>query len=157
MLAPWSELRLGRGCPLCAPRPAVNDYTYFVSKLTVSSLYVARNQAYRGTCTLVYDPAHVTRPSELDVAAWRQFSVDIWTAEAAISRAVQPDHINVQCLGNTVPHLHAIIVPRYRSDPQWGHPIWTASGERSGSAPMNDEGCERLARLLRQEIGNAAV
>ena len=157
MLAPWSELRLGKGCPLCAPRPAVNEFNYFVSKLAVSSLYLARNQAYRGTCTLVYDPAHVTRPSELDLAAWCEFSVDTWTAELAISRAFHPDHINVQWLGNTVPHLHAIIVPRYQSDPQWGHPIWLASGEPTGNAPMSDESLESLARSLRQEIGRSAV
>jgi diadenosine tetraphosphate (Ap4A) HIT family hydrolase len=156
MLAPWSELQLGRGCPLCAPRPAVNEFSYFVCKLTVSSLYLARNQAYLGTCTIVYDPRHVTRPSELDVESWRQFSADTRAAEVAISRTFRPDHVNLQCLGNTVPHLHIGIVPRYRSDPQWGHPIWTVTGNRTADAPMNDEGCERLARMLRQAIENAA-
>jgi diadenosine tetraphosphate (Ap4A) HIT family hydrolase len=100
MLAPWFELQAGNGCPLCAPRPTVNEFTYFVCRLSVSSLYLARNQAYRGTCALVYDPAHVTRSTELDIAAWRNFCSDVWGAERAVIRAFQPDHINLECLGN---------------------------------------------------------
>ena len=48
-------------------------------------------------------------------------------AERYVTRAFQPDHVNLECLGNTVPHLHVAIIPRYRSDPRWGHPIWTTS------------------------------
>jgi diadenosine tetraphosphate (Ap4A) HIT family hydrolase len=42
-------------------------------------------------------------------------------------RTVQPDHVNLESLGNVVPHLHWHIVPRYRSDPRWGAPIWLTS------------------------------
>jgi diadenosine tetraphosphate (Ap4A) HIT family hydrolase len=50
---------------------------------------------------------------------------DLAQAEAAIHASVTPDHINVESLGSTVPHLHWNIIPRYRSDPRWGRPIWT--------------------------------
>jgi ATP adenylyltransferase len=155
-LAPWFELRLGSGCPLCAPRPRINEFSYYVCTLTVSSLYIARDQTYRGTCALVYDPAHVSRPSELDEVSWRQFSADMWSAESAVSRAFRPDHVNVACLGNTVPHLHAGIFPRYRSDPRWGHPIWTGQRDSSDRAFAGDGACEELARLLRANIPNAS-
>ena len=72
-LPSWIDLRFGNGCPLCAPRPAVDEYRYFVSKLSVSTLYLTRDQAYRGTCAVVYDPAHVTRPSELSEVDWRRY------------------------------------------------------------------------------------
>ncbi len=39
-------------------------------------------------------------------------------------RTVRPDHINVEALGNMIPHLHWHIVPRYWDDPRWGAPIW---------------------------------
>jgi diadenosine tetraphosphate (Ap4A) HIT family hydrolase len=35
----------------------------------------------------------------------------------------------VERLGNTVPHLHWGLIPRYKNDRRWGHPIWTT--ERS--------------------------
>jgi diadenosine tetraphosphate (Ap4A) HIT family hydrolase len=156
MLAPWSELHAGRGCPLCAPRPAVSGFSYFVCKLTVSSLYLARNQAYHGTCTVVYDPAHVARPSDLPDAAWRDFCANVWAAERAVSHAVKPDHINLECLGNTVPHLHMSIIPRYRSDPRWGRPIWTTKRSEMAQALMTEDDCERLAQALRGNIAHAA-
>jgi diadenosine tetraphosphate (Ap4A) HIT family hydrolase len=122
-LASWFELRSGDGCPLCAPRPRVSEHTYFVCHLSVSTLYLSRDQSYRGTCAVVYDPAHVTRPSELSEIEWQHFAGDIRIAERSVTQAFRPDHVNVECLGNTVPHLHAAIIPRYRSDSRWGRPI----------------------------------
>ena len=71
VLPSWFELRSGHGCPLCTPRPEKNELVYFVWQLSVPSLYLARDQTYRGTCAVVYDPAHVSRPSELEPDAWR--------------------------------------------------------------------------------------
>ena len=152
MLAPWFELQAGRGCPLCAPRPAIGEFTYLVCVLSMSSLYLVRNQAYRGSCVVVYDPAHVTRPSELDPDSWRRLCDDVRSAESVISSVLRPDHVNVEFLGNTVPHLHAGITPRYRSDPRWGGPIWTTSREEMPQVPFTDAECEELAGLLRERI-----
>ena len=116
----------GVGCPLDAPRPAVNDEWDFVAALSTSSLYLTKNQTYRGQCILVLD-AHAARPDQLSEAQWVAFCTDLHRAERAIVRAVAPDHVNVASLGNVVPHLHWHIVPRYRGDPRWGAPIWTTS------------------------------
>ena len=62
-----------QGLPLCAPRQNESEHATFVCKLSVSSLYLARNQAYRGTCAIVYGLAHVTRPSELSSEQWQQY------------------------------------------------------------------------------------
>ena len=76
-------------------------------------------QAYRGTCAIVYDPAHVTRPSELPLEQWNRFCRDI---------------------------------PRYRTDPRWGRPIWTTSRGDMTHLLATIEECEELARVLREEI-----
>jgi diadenosine tetraphosphate (Ap4A) HIT family hydrolase len=156
MLAPWFDLRSGHGCPLCAPRPRVSEWVYFVCTLPISTLYLSRDQSYRGTCALVYDPAHVTRPSELSEDAWRQFAADAWRAERAITLTFRPDHINLEYLGNTVPHLHAAIIPRYRSDPRWGRPVWTTSRDELHKTMADDYECDTLARALREHIEGAA-
>ena len=36
----------------------------------------------------------------------------------------KPDHMNVESLGNVMPHLHWHVIPRYKDDGRWGHPIW---------------------------------
>ena len=45
---------------------------------------------------------------------------------------MRPDHVNVESLGNVVPHLHWHIIPRYVGDARWGMPIWTT---RSSAMP----------------------
>ena len=53
---PWEARVAGQACPLDAPRPPSTDYWDFVSKLSVSSLYLTKNQTYRGYCQLNFDP-----------------------------------------------------------------------------------------------------
>ena len=50
--------------------------------------------------------------------------LDLLTASKAIRFAVKPDHMNYELLGNMDPHLHWHIIPRYKTDPRWGYPIW---------------------------------
>lgn len=128
-LPSWDELKRGVGCPLCALRPSYNEYVFLVRKLRVSTLYLTRGQTYRGSCGLVADLKHVVYISELEREQWALLAQDLWDAVHAVLKAFAPDHINVERLGNTVPHLHWGLIPRYKNDRRWGHPIWTT--ERS--------------------------
>jgi hypothetical protein len=60
----WRARVSGLGCPLDAPRPESNDYWDLIATLSVSSLYLAKNQTYRGQCQLIFDPRHVARRSK---------------------------------------------------------------------------------------------
>src|SRR5262245_21969382 len=121
----WQTLRNDTGCPMDAPRPATNEHWDLVAPLSISSLYLATNQTYRGHCQLVFDSRHACRADELTRDEWRAYSDDLFSAQQAILQVTRPDHLNVELLGNVVPHLHWHIVPRYFSDPRWGMPIWT--------------------------------
>jgi diadenosine tetraphosphate (Ap4A) HIT family hydrolase len=123
----WERFARGAGCPLDTPRPNSNDHWDFVASLSVSSLYLSRNQTYRGHCQLIFDPRHVARVDQLSADEWRALSADLFMAQAAIMRTVRAHHLNVASLGNIVPHVHWHIVPRYRGDPRWGSPIWLTS------------------------------
>ena len=46
------------------------------------------------------------------------------TPPRLFARALRPDHINLESLGNVVPHLHFHVVPRFLGDARWGAPIW---------------------------------
>lgn len=152
MLASWDELNAGNGCPLCAPRPDHSEFHDLVKKLSVSSLYLVRDQAYRGTCGLVFDPRHVTRIGQLAPEEWSAFSADLARAEAAVHAAVKPDHINVESLGMTVPHLHWHIVPRYKGDPRWGGPIWTTERDEFARAVLNAAERRQLIGEIRKNL-----
>jgi diadenosine tetraphosphate (Ap4A) HIT family hydrolase len=112
-------------CPLCAPRPPSTPHGEFIARLSVSSLYLAGNQTYRGQCQLTFDPRHAAHVDELTPDEWRAMADDLFRAHRAVVRVARPDHMNVESLGNVVAHLHWHIIPRYRHDPRWGQPIWT--------------------------------
>jgi diadenosine tetraphosphate (Ap4A) HIT family hydrolase len=120
----WDQLLRGEGCPFDAPRPDSTDHWDKVCTLSASSLYLSTNQTYRGQCLLILDARHATRPDEVPAHEWSAFCEDLRRAEQAIVQVVRPDHVNIAALGNLVPHLHWHIIPRYRTDPRWGAPIW---------------------------------
>ena len=121
----WESLVSGAGCWMDAPRPPSNEYWDLVAPMSVSSLYLPKDQTYRGQCTLMFDLRHAARPDQLSAEEWRSFCDDLYRAQNAIVAVTRPDHVNVASLGNVVPHLHWHIIPRYVGDPRWGMPIWT--------------------------------
>ena len=49
----WEARVRGDACPLCAPRPESNDYWDLVAPLSISTLYLSKNQTYPGQCQLI--------------------------------------------------------------------------------------------------------
>ena len=148
----WEELASGTGCPYDAPIPTSNEYLDFVAELSISSFCLLKNQAYRGSCAVIFSGRHATRIDQLTSAEWSAFSQDLYVAHCTIAQAIQPDHMNVMLLGNSIPHLHWGIVPRYKSDPRWGHSIFTTS--RTDMADVKLPAAEQmaLAHLLREAL-----
>ena len=153
----WDRFARGIGCPLDAPRPPSNEHWEFVARLSVSSLYLGTNQTYRGHCQLVFDPRHVARLDELSADEWQAMSIDLRRAQIAVLRTVNADHVNVESLGNIVPHLHWHIIPRYRDDPRWGLPIWRDSFEAMADTRLSVSERDELVGALRRALDAAAI
>ena len=122
----WRKLAAGIDCAFDWPRAASTEHWEHVATLSCSSLYLPKNQTYRGHSILVLDLRHATRPDQLTRQEWQRFCDDLYVAQHAIERVVGADHMNVAALGNLMPHLHWHIVPRYERDPRWGAPIWSS-------------------------------
>jgi diadenosine tetraphosphate (Ap4A) HIT family hydrolase len=150
--AEWQALAGGAGCEMDAPRPSSSDIADLVAPLSVSSLYLPKNQTYRGQCVLILDLRHAARPGQLTAAEWTAFCADLYVAQSAIVSVTQPDHINVESLGNVVPHLHWHIIPRYVGDPRWGMPIWTTPLSAMPVARLEASDRELLLRQLRETL-----
>jgi diadenosine tetraphosphate (Ap4A) HIT family hydrolase len=139
-----------------APRPDAPDHWDLVQTLSISSLYLPKSQPYRGQCVLVFDRRHATRIDELSRGEWVAFAADLYAAAQAIVRTVTPDHVNLELLGNVVPHLHWHIVPRYKSDPRWGMPIWTTPLAEMPDVTLEGSDRQTLLAGLRAAVGRTA-
>ncbi|TAJ93354.1 MAG: HIT family protein [Gammaproteobacteria bacterium] len=148
----WETRLAGRDCPFDKPAPVNSDSLFFVRSLQVSSLYLDRNQNYRGHCLLIFDPRHVARIDQLTGGEWAALSRDLYVAECAIFRALRPDHINVESLGNVTPHLHWHITPRNIEDDRWGGAIWTTSPEEMGHKTLTEGEYRQLADIIDREV-----
>jgi diadenosine tetraphosphate (Ap4A) HIT family hydrolase len=101
---------------------------------------------------LIFDPRHASRPDQLTAEEWTAFCADLFTAQRAVVTVTRPDHINVESLGNVVPHLHWHIIPRYVGDPRWGMPIWTTPLSAMPEAHLEADDREALLRALRDAL-----
>lgn len=101
-----------------------NEHALWIADLSISALYLFRDQRFRDYCILSFAPRNATSLESLSDAEYHSFMLDLRIAATAIRNALSPDHMNYELLGNSNPHLHWHIVPRYRTDPRWGRPIW---------------------------------
>ena len=83
----WQALVAGEGCGMDAPRPASNDFWDLVAPLSVSSLYLAKNQTYRGQCSLIFDLRHAARPDQLTAEEWGAYCADLYRAQQILGDA----------------------------------------------------------------------
>jgi diadenosine tetraphosphate (Ap4A) HIT family hydrolase len=121
----WDALVRGEGCPLCAECQSTAPATtegYHVADMSLSRLRLAQNQYVPGYCVLICRK-HVREPYHLSLADRTLFYEDLTRASQALEHVFAATKMNVQILGNAVPHLHAHLVPRYYGDPAPGGPI----------------------------------
>lgn len=151
-MSTWDDLAAGIACSFDAPRAPNTPNWDAISTLTAATLYLPHNQTYRGHCILVFDPRHATRLDELTPVESAAFAADVHRATRAIAKVCAPDHFNVASLGNLMPHLHWHLVPRYKSDPHWGAPIWVADSKQEIDRRLEPDDRARLLAALRAAL-----
>ncbi len=119
----WDALLRGEDCPACAEiATGTTDEGFIVARLQLSQLRLMRNQFVPGYSVLVCT-RHVPEPHHLSPDEQTLFFQDLVRASRGLERAYAPVKMNINLLGNLVPHLHAHLLPRYYGDPAPGRPI----------------------------------
>ena len=130
--------------------PKTNQEAIWIAQLSISTLSLYRDQRFRGYCLLRFDAWDATNLDTLSGEEYQAFMQDLRTASKAIRSAVTPDHMNYELLGNMDPHLHWHIIPRYKTDPRWGYPIW--EGRKTEWEVLTDEEYERLIEQIQSQL-----
>jgi diadenosine tetraphosphate (Ap4A) HIT family hydrolase len=117
-------LKRGEGCPMCEQgRPEETAHGARIFAGQVSDAYLQRVGIQRGYSVSIWRGRHVAEPTELSedeaAAYWRELLV----AGRALEAHFQPVKLNYELLGNSMPHLHTHLMPRYADDPRPGWPF----------------------------------
>jgi diadenosine tetraphosphate (Ap4A) HIT family hydrolase len=109
---------------MCAEgRPEDNGFGLRIFAGSVCDAYLQRADFQRGYTVAVWRGRHVADPEDLTDEEATVFWLETLRVARALDERFHPAKMNVQMLGNSVPHLHAHLVPRYVTDPFPGWPV----------------------------------
>ena len=149
----WAELIRGIGCEMCeAGRPDADRYGIRIYEGKYSDAYLQRADVQRGYTVVVWRGRHVTEPTELDETEAAGYWAETLTVARALLQVYRPMKLNYETLGNSLPHLHTHLVPRFREDPAPGRPFPLAP-QVPGSARIPEERLLAEAAELRSLLG----
>jgi diadenosine tetraphosphate (Ap4A) HIT family hydrolase len=122
--ADWDERMAGVGCPMCAA-VGHGDNDYWVHAFTgeFAEVNLERRTRLPGYCLVVWRHRHIAEPSDLSTREASGYWQEVLAAGRAVQAQFSPVKLNYMTLGNTLPHLHTHVVPRYQDDPAPGGPI----------------------------------
>src|SRR5262249_44515825 len=144
----WTDRMAGRGCPLCAALgKGDNDFSVDVFTGEVAEVRLERRSRLPGYCIVVWRLGHGAGPTDLEASQGSRYRDEVPAVGRVGRERFNPVKMNYMTLGNTVPHLHPHVVPRYRDDPAPGGPI--AWPDIFSPAPVPDADLRRQAADLR--------
>src|SRR5262249_59819547 len=94
-----------------------------VARLATGYVKLMPNQYFRGS-TFFQAKTCVSELHLLAVDERAEFLREMVEISAAMMRAFVPRKLNYELLGNSCPHLHWFLIPRYDTDPHPRGPAW---------------------------------
>jgi diadenosine tetraphosphate (Ap4A) HIT family hydrolase len=114
----WARLRSGKACVICrqgAPKDVLVE-------LDTSWVTINEDAPMRGYACLVFR-RHLVELHDLTEAEGAAFMRDARRLSAAVHQVTGAVKLNYEIHGNTIPHLHMHVYPRYPGDPFENGPI----------------------------------
>lgn len=145
----WNELTRGIGCEMCnSPRLDSDTYGVRIRATDSTDAVLQRANVQPGYTLVIWRGRHVNEPTELTESEAAEYWSDVLTVARALILFYRPLKMNYETLGNSLPHLHTHLLPRYSEDPAPGRPFPLLP--LSGSEPqIPDEQLQRDADALR--------
>lgn len=134
-----------KDCELCKLMNQA-DTPEYIASFKFGNLFLNWNQIYLGRVMYVYKE-HFRDITEINMPDLRDAETEIHQIACIIRQEFSPDLVNVASLGNHVQHLHWHIIPRYKTDANWGEPPWP----HEDWFPADDEK-RSLAQRIRQHL-----
>ena len=114
----WDALYQGGACPICRGGRPLG----IVAELNATYVTSSEESPMRGYCCLVLK-RHAVELHDLSADEGALFMNDLQRVAGAVQAITGAVKLNYEIHGNTIPHLHVHLFPRYRGDPFEDGPI----------------------------------
>ncbi len=120
----WDSLISGEDCDFCQGMGHDrNRYGARILQGQYVDAYLQSADVQPGYALSIWKGRHIVEPIELT----DEEAAGYWLETLQVARAIitfySPLKLNYQTLGNTSPHLHTHLLPRYTEDPRPGQPF----------------------------------
>ena len=106
-------------CLYCQNNDTLHSLMIEVAKLSVSRMFIFKEQTYHGRCLVAYDK-HVDDLNLLSDEERNAFMSDVAKVTRAMQKVFNPDKINYGAYSDTLEHLHFHLIPKYVGGPDFG-------------------------------------
>lgn len=93
-----------------------------ICSFPTGTLYLHNDQTHPGRCIFAYCD-HIQKITQLSRIQYLELMGDIYTVIQVLTDVFQPDKVNILVLGDTAPHMHIHICPKYKNGKEWGIPF----------------------------------
>ena len=108
-----------KDCLYCQNNETLHDLMIEVAILSVSRVFIFKEQTYHGRCLVAYDK-HVDDLNLLSDEERNAFMSDVAKVTRAMQKVFNPDKINYGAYSDTLSHLHFHLIPKYKGGPDFG-------------------------------------
>ncbi len=108
-----------KDCLYCQNNETLHKLMIEIAELTVSRVFLFKEQTYRGRCLVAYKD-HINDLFELNEKQRNAFINDVTTVTRAMDKAFNPEKINYGAYSDKLSHLHFHLVLKYIGGPDYG-------------------------------------
>jgi diadenosine tetraphosphate (Ap4A) HIT family hydrolase len=120
----WADRVSGEACEMCeSPRVDEDVHGIRIHTTTSTDAVLQRAAIQLGYTLVIWRGRHVVEPFDLTDSEATSYWQAVLTVAKALAAFYRPLKMNYQTLGNTVPHLHTHLLPRFVQDPAPGRPF----------------------------------
>ena len=145
----WDGLVSGSACQMCLANRDDDPYAEFrIARTRLVDAYLNSRAIQRGYAFVIWRGPHVVEWIDLPDADAAEYWRDVARIAAAIRAHFNPLKLNYMTLGNSEPHLHTHVVPRYLADPNPGGPFPIVPEKEPGEIPGLAADVDALRAML---------
>lgn len=134
-------------CLYCTDNETQKSLMIEIARLSVSRLFLFREQTYRGRCLVAYN-GHVNDLNELSDDERNAFMTDVVRATRAMQKAFNPEKINYGAYSDKLCHLHFHLAPKYVDGPDYGSTFQM----NPGKVYLSDGEYAAMAELIKANL-----